>query len=797
MTMESNVFKTEKASLLDILGNGDTFTKPIKKIEIPIIQRDYAHGRKGDDHIIQVRNNFIDSLYNALTNGKSIDLDYIYGYCTSDRTFIPLDGQQRLTTLFLLHWYIAKHENIEIPESLKKFSYETRASSRDFINKLLSLFNPSFSYGTNEKYEAISDEILDQYWSERHWTQTDPTIKSILVMLDTIDEKFSSTSCLWKELTDNKLVYFYLLILGDNFVPDNNDQRVKDDYDNRILSLSEDIYVKMNARGKELTPFEHFKAYLEGLINQVDKELSKKIFNKFDTDWSDLFLPLLDENVEQKFVKHSLDNCLFRYYRFIAQILAFKDTSIKNKDSYNDFDLASKLFSTQNESAKENAQILYNCFCCWENVGEIDVFFASVFSNNTSGGKCIRLNTDINLFTKAIWYYNVNNRWNYTDTLLLWSVVVFLNRGVQQISQEEKRRIRQVRNMVWNSLGNEIRTESMTEILESVESILFSDIFPPNPKVLNRRFANEEIDKEYFITQHPDLYPLLCDLEDHEILSGRIGIVGFHIDSFEKRANKFINYFANSQIDEGKIAKTLGRLLSIYGDFSEQIKNDRYKMGGRLLKNWSELLENYDRDNSTIKEVFCFALDEMELPAIDKWIKEKIKLFVNNRTDDLYFDWRYYFAKYPEAFEGKSGIYVWVNEYNIRMLDSKQLNGYHRDVYIEMLFGQIRGNENNRWIYGYTNIEDRKLELDDIKLVVSFNEDNVFFRMKRNTKYHIFFEEVCEKEGLIMDEVDHCLWSKPIKKQQINDGEKYDSEDRILVAKKFYLKIMKKIESSN
>lgn len=795
--MESNIIKTERASLLDILGDGHALVKPIKKIEIPIIQRDYAQGRKGDEHITQVRKFFIDSLYNALINEESIDLDYIYGYCTSDRTFIPLDGQQRLTTLFLLHWYIAKHEKVEIPESLKKFSYETRASSRDFINKLLNLFNPSFSYGADKKYESISDEILDQYWSERHWTQTDPTIKSILVMLDTIDKKFSSTSDLWNKLTDKKIIYFYLLILGDDFIPDDNDQRMKDDYDNRILLLSEDIYVKMNARGKELTPFEHFKAYLEGLISQVDEELSKSIFKKFDTDWSDLFLPLLDEDVEPEPIKHSLDNCLFRYYRFIAQILAFKDSSIRNKDSYNDFDLADKLFSKQNESAKQNAQVLYDCFWCWENVGEIDIFFTSIFSNNTSGGKRIRLNTDVNLFTKAIWYYNVSNRWNYTDTLLLWSVVAFLTRGNQQISLEDKRRIRQVRNMVWNSLGNEIRTESMTEILESVESILFSESFPSNPKVLNRRFANEEIEKENFVIQYPDLYPLLCDLEDHELLSGRIGIVGFDFDSFEKRANKFINYFANSQMDENNTTKALGRILSTYGDFSEHIKNDRYKMGGRLLKNWSELFMNYDRDNSTIKQVFCFALDEMKSSAINEWIKEKIELFVSNRTDDLYFDWRYYFAKYPEAFEGKSGIYVWENDYNVRMLDSKQLNGYHRDVYIEMLFGQIGGSENNRWIYGYTNIEDRKLELDNIKLVVYFNEYHVFFRMKRNTKYYNLFEEVCEKDGLIVDEVDHCLWSKPIKKRLTSDGRNYDSEDRILVAKKFYLRILEKIESSN
>ena len=52
---------------------------------------------------------------------------------------MPLDGQQRLTTLFLLHWYAAKRENIPAGqwEVLKKFSYATRPSARRFCEQLL------------------------------------------------------------------------------------------------------------------------------------------------------------------------------------------------------------------------------------------------------------------------------------------------------------------------------------------------------------------------------------------------------------------------------------------------------------------------------------------------------------------------------------------------------------------------------------------------------------------------------------------------------------------------------------
>ena len=93
------------------LETSDKTEVSIKSIEIPIIQRDYAQGRLSKD-VSRIRKQFINSLYNAIT-GKSepIKLDFVYGNVTNS-ILIPLDGQQRLTTLFLLHWYIAKHEKI-------------------------------------------------------------------------------------------------------------------------------------------------------------------------------------------------------------------------------------------------------------------------------------------------------------------------------------------------------------------------------------------------------------------------------------------------------------------------------------------------------------------------------------------------------------------------------------------------------------------------------------------------------------------------------------------------------------
>lgn len=122
--------------------NKMTFWQLLKryKVEIPIIQRDYAQGRE-DDKTENVRNLFLVELTGAIKGEKKpIELDFVYGDLKKDGVFKPLGGQQRLTTLFLLHWYIAFSAgklSEDVQKKLSKFSYETRASSREFCQALV------------------------------------------------------------------------------------------------------------------------------------------------------------------------------------------------------------------------------------------------------------------------------------------------------------------------------------------------------------------------------------------------------------------------------------------------------------------------------------------------------------------------------------------------------------------------------------------------------------------------------------------------------------------------------------
>ena len=237
------------------------FQGNVKKIVIPKIQRDYAQGRNTEE-IRRVRSKFLDALYKAVTTDEKIKLDFVYGDLDDDGTLTPLDGQQRLTTLFLLHWYAAKKENVAPEEIsfLKNFSYDTRPDSREFCKFLI---DAEISFDE----ETLSEELENLEGFPLGWKK-DPTVSSMLVMLDAIHKKFCNAENLWGKLKSG-VISFYFLSIKD-------------------LGLSDELYITMNSRGKPLTDFEHFKAEFKSKLDELDRELSDRIIFKIDTAWTDL-----------------------------------------------------------------------------------------------------------------------------------------------------------------------------------------------------------------------------------------------------------------------------------------------------------------------------------------------------------------------------------------------------------------------------------------------------------------------------------------------------------------------------
>ena len=97
-------------------------------------------------------------------------------------------------------------------------------------------------------------------------------------MLDAIHEKFNHCENFFE-----KLVHETSPIITFQFIDLPN------------FGLTDDLYIKMNARGKQLTDFENFKAKLEQFIEDNCPDLLKDFSNKIDGRWTDLFWAYRDE----------------------------------------------------------------------------------------------------------------------------------------------------------------------------------------------------------------------------------------------------------------------------------------------------------------------------------------------------------------------------------------------------------------------------------------------------------------------------------------------------------------------
>lgn len=321
---------------IELLNNGEAFaTVKIDEIEIPMIQRDYAQGRmnyynKGTSHQLNTTGEkFISELFDFLnTNDPAshMDLDFVYGSIEEIegvKYFYPLDGQQRLTTLFLLYWFIGgaelqAEEQSQLADVLKHFYYATRTSSNAFCKNIVETLRHNEIDFLLRKPAEIVDKIetnpaqnivtqIENFSWFHDSYKLDPTVQAMLNMLDRIQALYLENRCSGIFQNLEKLRFYVL--------PLNN------------FDLTEELYVKMNARGKQLTNFENFKADFQHWIKHNSEllGLSDRLYagrkmpydmvllNKMDNEWSAMFWDI-QKNSENKNFDRRFLSFIYKYW---------------------------------------------------------------------------------------------------------------------------------------------------------------------------------------------------------------------------------------------------------------------------------------------------------------------------------------------------------------------------------------------------------------------------------------------------------------------------------------------------
>lgn len=622
----------------------------MNKIVIPIIQRDYAQGRI-DPEVNRIRERFLDSLHQAI-KADPITLDFVYGDVNEHGVMTPLDGQQRLTALFLLHWYAAKKENVNTTDYLflESFSYETRYSARDFCSFLIK-FNPTFT-------KKLSEEIVDQAWFPLDWKK-DSTISSMLVMLDAIQDEFSDTQGIWARLKD-KAITFYFLPIKD-------------------MGLTDELYIKMNSRGKPLTQFEHFKAELERELRKLDETTSKRVIKKIDIDWTDMLWRYRgNDNV--------IDDEFLRYFRFVCDIICYQSGGTTQGKSNDEFDLLKEYFSAKNENVMTNIKTLedyFDCWCCLQGDNAPDKFLERFISYEYHPGKIkVEKRYGINIFKDCVRNYadisgNGNRLFPLNRIVLLYAIVSYLLNKDTISNDEFSRRIRIVNNLIQNSedeiSDSERRTSGnrMPTILKQVDAIIKTGkIDETIEKNFNTNQLAEEALKISWVENNPDKAEALFELEDHDLLQGQIGIIGLnHPEFFPRFRSLFLCKW-----------DLVDCALVTIGSFGQREKKGRYQLGTNSKKNtkaWRNLFhkssnEGFDRTKEVLAELLS-RKDSFD----DELLSSIINTYITECETNKNYEWRYYYVKYNLFRPGSYGKYYWDNfekrpyEFYVMLTESK------------------------------------------------------------------------------------------------------------------------------
>lgn len=711
------------------------------KIEIPEIQRDYAQGRI-NERVDTIRKDFVSDLLDTLISGKSLNLDFVFGQSvdrtnqanfnkskqsleqmlevlkqyskdtgvafeskvapkpmtnSSDKLLIPFDGQQRLTTLFLLHLYIGTMAKKEI-SILANFNYKTRESSTQFIeniithNEVILHFKPL----EHEDIKVLSASIKNQSWFFSSW-EKDPTVAGMLVMLDeirkqSIKKKLDFENA-WANLVENDCIIF-------------------DYFDIQEEGFDEDLYVKMNARGKGLTDFENFRAWLEKKHKSTLPHYNW--VQKIDKDWLDLFWK------SKKTVK-DVDVNFMAFFKNMG-LLQKLNTSFTTSD--NNFSVEKEVIELlkpkrYTPNTKYDEENIFNESSLDYIFSILDIIVSDIQGNlnrviNEFWTETFRGKTETDFTVALLTDFDSLNLYHKT---FFFSILKFLEIRAENdinkytVEDWDKFRdwIRVSRNLIYNSrlddntayipairAINTIDKVIITDTNVALNSITIEDDKEKWISFFNKAQQKEECNKMLFILHHVDALKwsdLINRAENHFYFYGQIDFIfklaQNDIIKFEEYLNKLSLLFSESNINSGNYV--LQCLFFAFDDSDTWLKSEsqnRFKFYGSAIGTSRDRNENWRIifDDDTKRVILKDLLDSntCELDDIQAVITSKLEGLV-------YDDWKYFILDEPTMLKHcGSALFTKASDDNIRLLEKTQNSSRQRELRSFHLYKKLK-----------------------------------------------------------------------------------------------------------
>jgi len=604
----------------------------LSQIIIPEIQRDYVWQKDNVEKFLQsifdnskrqkdlsqgiteeILNTFAPEMREAVKRTQKekqnyCNIGFIYAYFDTEMPdrYILIDGQQRMTTLFLILLALSvkekRQENFKrdyFKNNVLKLDYKVREDTHEFLLKFVQYILD----GNNITY------ISNKYWNFTEY-QNDITIRSIIDNYQVIND-FINKNDISLNYVENYIEFWY--------------------FNTNKSEQGEELYLYMNSRGETVSSNESIKAnLLKGLSNQEKHELGTKW-----EQWQKLFWESRNKNP-------NADNGIEEFLKWIKFIEITKYNKEQSRSS----------LSIEIRNIKESKKISLKGL----SLQKIETYFNAI-------EKLIKLKDELKFNLNWL----TGNTIDAKEYIKLMPILMYTEKYLNSNAIEIKRFARFFLNITRFDAINKSPYLSIVDVILLTNLFLekeFTDI--TNITIFETDFKNilseEEIVKLSIYKQSSDdlrneIENTFWEAENYKFCNGKISLIWNCID-FDKsdistfdsqKLSDFKDCFDNFKKLFDKPTDLVRRALLTKGDYkirdgySSSLGQVRYSFINEDER-WKEQLSSNEKIKLYISLIKDFGNRKKinNMTKTEDILNQIITDFLNNKTEK---DWIYYFIK--------------------------------------------------------------------------------------------------------------------------------------------------------
>ena len=574
------------------------------------------------------------------------------------------------------------------------------------------------------------------------------------MQLDSIRVHFSDTAGLFERLVDAEkpAITFQLLDL-ENF------------------GLSDDLYIKMNARGKPLTPFETFKARYEQVLEEVfgneTREIGKQHLPvaeyfawRMDTHWADFFWVHRDRKT------NLYDDAVMNLFRSVALV-----TRDVERDDYLD-----NLKILRDRSLKPSFSFFYENGWLDRHFSEILFLLLEVWS--ADGQELARQLPDgryyeeSTLFTKAV---TDPAAFRFMYIVQFFAYARFLQQHSGDVDpQAFQEWMRIIRNLSVNTVydrPDEVQRSisGICKLIAHADNILayFSKEEKPVRGFRTLQITEEQL-KAKLILAHKEWRSLIDRAESHGYFKGQIeflldfsGVLDrwrnsqdvswdddIHVelqhrfDYYLARAEKM---FTNRGLASAQEFRWERSLLSI-GDYtlSKGLNKSFLLNPYTEPTSWKRLLRDAGEKRQLLKKLW----DRLD---VNLSIPDQLDTIIDQASELE--PWREALVHTPESIEYCKKREFRVDGSSIYLMSKSQMNGMHAELFTYCLYHQSIKNLEGDEIYYWVRYKDVSGTEDEPHISLNYRSGtcSLIFQVKSSSEHFVISisrDSLAEKEDV-------------------------------------------------